>query len=272
MILNPFALGPEAFLWLYGLLLVASIGLSRYAAFRLRPDGRRQPVSDPDSLALLAGGPVRLAEAALARLMANGVLAHASGQRFIKTGRGAATLASPVDRAMVALPAPARWRDLWRAARQAADGLGETLQRQGLLMDAEAAAQLRIVQVLPFVALLMLGTARLVRGLMLDHAVGYLVILMVISLVFGLSRLTVDRRTRAGQHAVRLARVDWHRLRLAPTQAEMPLAVAVFGTAVLAGSALEPLHRLRNNSGGDGGSADSSGCGSGGCGGGGCGG
>ncbi len=271
MILNPFALGPEAFLWLYGLLLVASIGLSRYAAYRLRPDGRRQQVNDPDSLALLAGGPVRLAEASIARLMANGVLAHASGQRFIKTGRGAATLASPVDRAMVALPAPARWRDLSRAAKSEAATMGTTLERQGLLLDDETAAQLRIVQVLPFVALLMLGTARLVRGVMLDHPVGFLAVLMVITLVFGLSRLTVDRRTRAGQHAVRSARIDWHLLRLAPTQAEMPLAVAVFGTAVLAGSALEPLHRLRNNS-SDGGSADSGGCGSGGCGGGGCGG
>jgi uncharacterized protein (TIGR04222 family) len=272
MILNPLALDAPAFLWLYGLLLVASFGLSRYAAYRLRPDGSRHPVSDPDSLALLTGGPVRLAEAAIARLMANGVLAHASGQRFIKTGRGNATLASPVDRAMVALPAPARWRDLWRAAKREADALRAALERQGLLMDAEAATQLRIVQILPFVALLMLGTARLVRGIMLDHAVGYLIVLMLITLVFGLSRLTVDRRTRAGQQAVRSARVDWQRLRLAPTQPEMALAVAVFGTAVLAGSALEPLHRLRNNSGGDGGSADSSGCGSGGCGGGGCGG
>ena len=58
-------------------------------------------------------------------------------------------------------------------------------------------------------------------------------------------------------------------LRLAPTRPEMPLAVAIFGTIVLAGSALEPLYRLRCGS--NGGSIDASrgdsGCGGGGCGG-----
>lgn len=271
MILDPLALDAPGFLWLYGLLFLASLALSALAAHRMRPEGRRQAVADPDRLALLAGGPARLAETAIARLMANGVLAHASGERFIKTGRGAATLNGPVDRAMVALPAPARWRDLWRVARREAGPLQQGLEQAGLLMDADVAAAMRTVQVLPFAALLLLGTARLARGVMLGHPVGFLAAMMVFTVVVALTRLRVDRRTRAGIDAVKRARVDWRRLRLAPTQPEMPLAVAVFGTAVLAGSPLEPLHRLRSNSGGDGGSADGSGCG-GGCGGGGCGG
>jgi hypothetical protein len=86
---------------------------------------------------------------------------------------------------------------------------------------------------------------------------------------------TVDRRTEAAMSAVEAAKTRAARLKAAPTTPEMGLAVALFGTTVLAGSAYQDFHRLRSSSGdGDGGSSGdgSGGCGSGGCGGGGCGG
>lgn len=269
MILNPLVLPPEPFLWLYVLLLGASWLLSHYAGHRLRPDGVRRTVSDPDSLAMLNGGPARLADTAVARLMAAGVLVADKGGRFRRTDRSAALLASPVDRAMVALPTTAQWHQLCKVAKAGAAGVHRQLQRDGLMIDDDVLRQMRLVQALPFVALLMLGTARLLRGIMLDHAVGYLMVLMIVTVVIGVSRLSVDRRTRAGMAVVGEARDACHRLRLAPTQQEMALAVALFGTGVLAGSAYEALHRLRAG-GSDGGgstSSDGSGCGSGGCGG-----
>lgn len=269
MILNPLALPAPDFLWLYVLLLAASLLLSLYAGRRLRPDGTLRTVSDPDSLALLVGGPARLADTAVARLMTAGVLVADKAGRFVRTGREPALLASPVDRAMVALPATGQWPDLCKAARAGTASVHRQLQRDGLMIDDDMLRQLRLVQVLPFIALLMLGTARLVRGNMLDRPVGYLMVLLVITIVIALARLSVDRRTHAGTAVIREARDACHRLRLAPTQQEMPLAVALFGTGVLAGSAYEPLHRLRSTSSsnsGDSGGGDG-GSGSGGCGG-----
>ncbi len=104
---------------------------------------------------------------------------------------------------------------------------------------------------------------------LLGNLVSTLVSLLAITLVIGLARLVVDRRTQAGIAAIRLARRHARRLRLAPTRPEMPLAVAMFGTVVLAGSALEPLYYLRcaSNRGSIDASSGDSGCGGGGCGG-----
>ncbi len=71
MIFNPLSFDAAAFLWLCGLSLVASLGLSWFAANRLRPTGKGQPVDHPDSLALLAGGTDRLTETVIARLLAD---------------------------------------------------------------------------------------------------------------------------------------------------------------------------------------------------------
>jgi uncharacterized protein (TIGR04222 family) len=268
MTLNPFALDGPHFLILYGLLLVATLLLCRVTAERLRPEGRRQSVSDPDSLALLGGGRQRLAEAAVTRLLVAGQLRHAGDDRFVPGPRPAPG-ASALDHALVTLPMPARWRHLSRAATAEGNRLRHWLEGQGLMIDAEARLQLRLVQTLPLVALLGLGGLRLWQGLAHDKPVGFLVILMILGLLLLLKAFAVDPRSRAGIAAWKLARVDHRRLRLAARDAEAALGVALFGTAVLAGSWLEPLHRLRSSDGGTGAetSGDGSGCGGGGCGG-----
>ena len=79
----------------------------------------------------------------------------------------------------------------------------------------------------------------------------------------------VDRRTKGGLAVVKEAKRRAERLKRAPTQAETGMAVALFGTAVLAGSPLADLHRMRQSDGGSSGgdSGSSGGCGGGGCGG-----
>ncbi len=87
------------------------------------------------------------------------------------------------------------------------------------------------------------------------------------------SRHGFDRRTLAGREALAEVQARADRLRRAPTHGEVDMAVALFGTAVLAASPWEDLHRLRSRSdGGDSGGGDSAGDGGdGGCGGcGGC--
>ncbi len=270
--MNPFALDAVAFLILYIWLLVAVFLLSMGISAWLRPDGREQRVSEPDTLALLGGGAARLAEAAVARLMASKTLQHVGGDRFAAIGN--APVSSTLDRAILSLPMPARWPHIGRAAVHEIALRTPRLAAQGLYFDDDEAARLRLLQILPFAALLVFGTLRLVHGVDHGKPVGFLAILLVITTIITLARWRVDRRTRAAIRAVKLARVDHHRLRIAPTHDEMATAVALFGTAVLAGSFLEPLHRMRapqSDSGGDGGGGDGGGGDGGGCGGG-CGG
>jgi uncharacterized protein (TIGR04222 family) len=268
MMVAPFSLDGAHFLLLYAALLLATLLLCRHAAGRLRPEGHLQRLTDPDSLALLAGGTQRVAEAAVTRLMAAGQWRHADQDRFVPGGK-AGPVASSLDRALLGLPMPVRWRDVSKVAAVEGKPLRHRLEMQHLLLDAEQRAQLRLVQALPPVALLAFGALRLAQGIPADKPVGYLTLLMVLTLVLLIRNLVIDPRSRAGIAAVKAAQDAHRRLRLAAPDAEAGLAVALFGTVVLTGSWLETLHRLRSSSGGVG--ADTSADGDGGCGGcGGC--
>ncbi|MDK2769515.1 MAG: TIGR04222 domain-containing membrane protein [Sphingomonas sp.] len=87
------------------------------------------------------------------------------------------------------------------------------------------------------------------------------------------SRIQSDLE-RAGTEALSTARKNADRIRRAPQTGETAMAVALFGTAVLAGSEFDAFHKLRAASGDGGGSGGDSGSdgGGSGCGGGGCGG
>ena len=100
-------------------------------------------------------------------------------------------------------------------------------------------------------------------------------VLLVLTAVLALWRFfAVDRRTKGGIEAVKHAQGKSDRLRRAPTGDETGQAVALYGTAVLAGTPLAAFHTMRSSNSGDGGgcSSDGGGDGGGGCGGGGCGG
>lgn len=267
MMLDPFALGGPHFLLLYALMLVVTGLIGHWAAERLRPDGRPHSLDDADSLALLSGGPQRLAEAAVTRLMAAGQLRHDSRDRFVR-GPAAAPARGELDRVLLGLPMPVRWRELAQATTRESRRLYRQLQGRGLVLADGERMQLRLVRAVPVVALLVLGVLRLAQGLAHHKPVGLLFLLLFATVWLLLRALAVDPCNRAGIAAVQRARADHRRLRLAAPDAEAGLAVALFGTSVLAGSWLESLHRLRVGS-GEGGvdaSSDGDGGGCGGCG------
>ena len=78
MSLGPFDLTGEPFLILYVVLLVTAIIAGIIIPRRMRPEGRRQAVSDPDQLAFLAGGKARFTDAVVARMLAAGSLVMAT--------------------------------------------------------------------------------------------------------------------------------------------------------------------------------------------------
>ncbi len=273
MSLGPFDLTGGPFLILYAILFVATLVAGLIIPRRLRPEGRPQRVTDIDQLAFLSGGRPRFIDTVAARLLSGGGL-HMVGRKTFGIGLSASP-ASPAERSVLALDTPIGWKDIEGALRRHAEPVERKLILAGLLMTDAERGSLRFWAVLPYLMLLTFGATKWVIGDMRDRPVGILTILLIATTVLAVLRwVSVDRRTKAGVAAVFDARRSSGRLRQAPTDAEVGVAVALFGTVVLAGSAWSGFHQLRNaSSSGDGGGGGSDGgSDGGGCGGGGCGG
>ncbi|MBY0304476.1 MAG: TIGR04222 domain-containing membrane protein [Sphingomonas sp.] len=273
--LGVFDLPGGAFLALYGALFVVAITASFVLARVMRPEGRAIPESDPDALAYLTGGRARMAESLVASLLEAKALMMEGSNRLRIVAQPSD--ARPAGRAILALPSPASWAAVARAARAPAAAVEQKLIRSGLMIDKADMMPLRLWQAAPFLLLIGFGAIKWQIGVARDKPVGFLAALLVVTLVLALIRmLAVDRRTKGGLAALSTAKERFERLRRAPAAGEAALAVALFGTTVLAGSALSDFHRMRAASGGDAGvasdSGSSDGSSGGGCGGGGCGG
>lgn len=270
MSLGPFDLAGGPFLSLYGMLLVAAIVAGLVIPRWLRPHGRSQQVTDADQLACLAAGRSRFADTVVARLLAARALTLVDKNRFQVLARDGER--STAEFGVLALPAPVRWPDIERTLRSFAEPVERKLISAGLIMDRGLTYQMRFWQTSPYLLLLAFGAIKWEIGTVRERPVGYLTALLILTALLGLIRwFVVDRRTRAGLEALKLARTRSERLRRAPVASETDLAVALFGTSVLVGSGWAPFHQLRTSSSGDGGGSGSS-DGGGGCGGGGCGG
>ena len=256
------------FLTLYGALLVIAIYLGFAIPRHLRTRGRQPSKLRDDQAAYLSGGPNRYFELVIARLMASGAAAMAPDRKIaIHETHGRY---SPDEARILALPSPVGWGAVEEALRPGADLLRNRLVAEQLVMHSGRVTLIRICQVIPYLLLIALGVSRWRYGNTLDHPTGYLTVLLILTLALALTRwLTGERRTRGGIAAVEEAQARAQRLLLAPTVGEFPLAVALFGTVVLASSSWNEFHQMRTDSSN---SNDGGGCGGGGGGCGGCGG
>lgn len=257
------------FLLFYTMLL----GMATFAAWwiplHLREPGRRGESDDLESIALLAGGRQRMADSLLADLYVRGALVPADKGKLHVAARDLPV--SPGGKALLAIDAPVTLDEARRAIHVHADRVAARLRRAGLLLRPEEHNRLRWLSVAPFGALLALGLYRLRAGSMLDEPVGFLIVLLILTVVLAVIRFaTCDPRTAAGKAAVQQMRARSGRFSRAPRPEEAAMAVALFGTGVLVGIPWEPVHAMRQRD-GDGGGADGSSDG-GGDGGGGCGG
>lgn len=267
---NPFDWYGGAFLALYGILFVAALIVGAAIAAWLRPEGRSLPVTDEEELAVLAGGPDRLTETVLARLMARGAAIIDGGRlSFAASVAGG----SSIERDLGSLPAPAKWTAIRSRVAQAAERIEDQLVARGLLMERDEARQLGLYAAIPLAVLFLFGLTKMQIGFARERPIGFLVLFLVVTAIAVLIRVFATRRiTKAGASALTEARERSARLKRAPTQQETGTAVALFGTAVLVGSPMADLHRMRQSDSGGGSGDSSSGDGGSGCGGGGCGG
>ena len=276
MSLGPFDLTGGPFLELYVVLLGIAVIAGFIIPGWLRPDGYAGRVTDPDELAYLAGGEARFADAVVARLLAARSLVMIGKKGFHAQMPDAGRTAA--ERSVLALPGELTWPKIVRTLQPEAEPIGRRLVADGLMMDAGLIQQMRFWQTLPYFLLFSFGTIKLMVGEARHRPVGYLALFLLVTAILAAIRwFAVERRTQGGLAALDDARSGAERLRLAPTAPEAGLAVALFGTVVLAGSGWSDFHQLRTAKAGDGGGwsgcgGSSGGDGGGGCGGGGCGG
>lgn len=260
------------FLLFYTILLVASALAASWIPAMLSPSGQRAESPDAEDIAILAGGSGSHADCVLADLFARGGLSDEAAGKFCVVEAGLP--ASPAGRALLAAREPFSRGDAEKMLASHARRIAARLQRGGLMLRSEELARLRWLSITPFAALFLIGLYRQRAGSVLGEPTGLLVALMGLTVVLAVICFArVDRRTIAGIEAVRRLRADSSRLRRAPQPGEAALAVALFGTGVLAGTPWEPLHAMRQQSGDASSNSDSSSSdGGSGCGGGGCGG
>ncbi len=261
------------FLVFYAVMLLTCVGLGVWIPANLRPEGRKGAVEDPEEVALLAGGAQRHALTVLADLYAQGAIEKAkkskvsvSRTQVDTSSSGSAVLNKVGDFSL---------SETMRTLKEHAHKIEKGLIRRGLMMDSGEVTKLRLLSVAPYALLVLVGFYRQQAGKELGEPTGVLVALLLVTVFIGLIRAgTINPRTMAGDLVLKNWRERASRLKRAPEDNEVPLAVGLFGTGVLAGTPYAHVHAMRQSaSGGDAGSSDSS-DGGGGCGGGcgGCGG
>lgn len=257
------------FLTFYGGLIIATVIAGLWIPMWLRPEGRDSTLSDPAETAYLAGGHTRFVDSVIAGLLARGGLQIAGKTKLaVKRPEMAQSAA---EQALVRVPGNFSWSKARKTIGDYTGKLDASLVRKGLLIEPGERWLMRVMPLVPYVAVLALGFYRREAGAALGEPVGYLTMMMLAVVVLGFIRLVrLNPATQAGNNALAEARRLSGRLRNAPTQDETGMAVSLFGTAVLVGSPYASYHQMRSSSGdgsSSGGDGDGGGCGGGGCGG-----
>ena len=276
MSLGPFDLSGGPFLTLYIVLLTCTIVAGFVIPHWLRPEGRAARVTDPEKLAVLAGGSGRLTDAVIGRLLSNDALAISSKNRLAAVHGAEGRTTAERSVLAIARDGVVSAQRIDRALEPEADKIEREFVSNGLVMNHAVTNQMRFWQSSPYLLLVAFGLIKVAVGEARDRPVGFLIALLILTAVLAIARFAlVDRKTRAAVALLAGLRGDNDRLRRAPSGDEAGLAVALFGTVVLAGSPWAGYHSMRTagssdagSSGGDGGSSGG-GCGGGGGGGGG---
>jgi uncharacterized protein (TIGR04222 family) len=210
---RPWGLSGPEFLQLYWIGLALAVLVAVVVRVRVRAGHSSQPVRslDMDELAYLAGGPKRVVETAIARLLTTGEL-RTSRRGAVQVTSTAQSL-NPVDRAVIAdsqryvnrtvnLMIPAMSRDGVVLA------IGQRLEDMGLVVNpAVAKSALRKGSIALWV-LLAIGVVRWLNGITIDAPVGWLTLQLVITgvLIFVLTRRGKHLRTSKGNSVLDAAR------------------------------------------------------------------
>jgi uncharacterized protein (TIGR04222 family) len=286
--------GPQFLLLYLVLLAIAVLAVVLVRRWVLAADGAAVPARlDLYEIGELNGGGALVATTAVSNLLRSGHLASSSRRRSqparLVAGSAPGPDAHPVEWAVyqqVAASPNRPLRDV-QAALEGSTALAAVRQRLrlgGLAPTPEQRARCRAA-VLWFLPLLALGVARVVAGRANGRPVGFLVALLVVTVVVAaVLVLRVPNATGLGRRTLQRLRAEQPRPAAGASPAELTMGTALFGAGVLWAADTDTALLLRvprehgvfgadmgGGSFGDGGGGGG-GCGGGGCGGGGCGG
>ncbi|WP_197288479.1 TIGR04222 domain-containing membrane protein, partial [Nocardia sp. NRRL S-836] len=247
--MRPWGLSGPEFLQLYWIGLALAVLVAIVFRVRARAGGS-QPVRslDMDELAYLAGGPKRVAETAVARLLTAGELR--TSRRGAVQATGSAQARNPVDRAVlddsrrytnrtVNLMIPAVARD------GAVTAIGGRLEELGLVVRPEVVKAARRNGSVLLWLLLAVGLVRWVNGIVIDAPVGWLTLQLLITavLIFVVTRRGKLVRTTKGDRALDAARTAGGRA----TGSDDAALVGAAGLVALGGLTVYPDLAVRSS-------------------------
>jgi uncharacterized protein (TIGR04222 family) len=305
MTLNPFDFDGPTFLMLYAILSTLAIVSALLLRQALR-GGEMASVDDsldPYEAAYLSGGKRMAIRTALATLVEQGALTVRMVEkkllgllpvtvqyRLVAEGPLSDNTSSLEQTIYHASAGEGQTiPKLHEAADFQAARLAERLQQDGLLLDESQFAKARWWPTLLVAGLAVFGAIKIAVGASRDRPVGFLIAAVLATFVVAACFLIGTSRTRSGDQLLKELRRKHARLNVAAhgpahdlPAADLTLATALFGTAVLVGGPLDDLRAALmappKRGGGGGATGCAGGCGSGcgggggGCGGGGCGG
>jgi uncharacterized protein (TIGR04222 family) len=284
--MSPFDLQGPAFLELYAVVFFGAVALAAFLRWALRPPApdpwQETPALDPYEVAYLAGGQRLAINAALARLVHRGVFTVSHSHTYLtfraELPPGAHRLEQRLCADLPAGESPTVAQLHARAASYTAR-IRKRLKEQGLVVADGPGRGARWLPLLLVLAVAAFGLIKLGVGLGRHKPVGFLAVAVVATALIGV--LAFGRpvlRSRRGDRV--LAELKRKHAALEATaqrrpsglsDADMALAVGLFGVGILAVGPLADLRATLHPPTGSGGGCGS-GCGGGGGGGGGCGG
>lgn len=252
---GPFALKNNDFLLTVFVCLVCAVLLGRFVRRANRSPGP-QPGDDTlqldwEQTAYLAGGADRLTTAVLARLAGRGAIqVSADGATLNPNGPEPADLTAVERAALHALPANRTGGGL-KAVRDAVaaaftDGAAR-LEAEGFALATGRQMGIGCGALVPLLLVLLgLVVPRLVSGIANGHPVGFLIALSVTGLIFGTILVSAGaplRLTNRGMETLANQKKRHMELRVGGWNdaGDAGMAVALFGTAALAGTSLVAL-------------------------------
>ncbi len=284
---NPFDWSGGEFIALYLVLMVVCAIATKLWQRALRENGSTDIGYglEPLQIAYLAGGNARVVDAAVADLMDRGAVVWDEPTReLIATGENAENLPPLLNRIYQHLRSEGQPAKLAKRLDVDLRPTVANLETRGLLLDAAARARATWLPALIPIALVLFGSIKVAVGLSRGKPVLFLILLILVGgAVVGsvAAKIRAGARSRAGDRTLAHLQAENAHTARAPRSGELPLAVALAGTAIMATTAYAAYHQARapvtsssSDSSGCSSSDSSSGCsggssGCGGCGGGG---
>lgn len=210
---QPWGLSGPEFLNIYWIALGVSLLFAIGVRIRMRASRGGEPARslDIDELAYLSGGPRRVVEASITRLI------EAEALRSTRRGTvgliGKPKVVNAVDRAVVedAGRYSRRTLNLMMAAvaqHESVKAIATRLGELGMLIEPATAKRNLRVGILPMLVLFAIGVVRWVNGIAIGAPVGWLTLQLVVTAVLAvlLTRSGSIRRTAKGDRALEAAR------------------------------------------------------------------